>query len=98
MGHIRIGPLMRTREWGAVVELIEQGAEAARVAAASIAAAREDLSVAGRDPGVVEATFLLLRIPHAARQRNFSDALAAFGVSAPEPPQVMDIVAGIIHA
>ena len=67
MGHIRLGALPRTRDWDDVVELVTGGADAASVAALSCKAANAFFELATVDPGFLEAAWLLVQLPQAAR-------------------------------
>ncbi|MBY0457042.1 MAG: hypothetical protein K2V38_06880, partial [Gemmataceae bacterium] len=79
MGHIRLGPLPATRRWQEVVDILAAGAAAAQVATAAMNAAEKGLRAAADDPAVLEALWLLVRIPLAARQRDFAAALRELG-------------------
>jgi hypothetical protein len=82
MGHVRLGNLPQTRRWQEVVSLIEHGAAAGQVANASIRAAEAGLKDAGKDDGVVETTWLLVNLPHAAASEDPDAALGELGVAA----------------
>jgi len=98
MGHIRLGPLPRTRRWVAVVGLIRGGAAAAQVATAAAHAAEKWLARAANDPSVVEAVWLLLRLPHAARADDFCSALAGLRVHVPASPGLIGLVGAVSAA
>lgn len=98
MGHVRLGPLPRTRRWVHVVALIRGGAAAAEVSTAAAHAAENWLSKAANDPTVVEAVWLLLRLPHAARADDFPAALARLGVAVPAPPGLVGLVGAVSAA
>lgn len=72
MGHIRLGPLPKTKEWEEVVDLLRTRAPIGTVARASAAAAREGLRQAELDPGLAESFYLLAQLPRAARSETFS--------------------------
>lgn len=91
MGHIRLGPLPATRKWNAVVELIAGGAAASQLATATMNAAEGGLKAVADDPGVLEAVWLLVRIPLAARSPDFAAALRRCGLDVPEGPCLVDI-------
>ncbi len=94
MGHVRTGPLPATRKWQQVVRLIAGGAGASQMATAVTAAAEQGLKAAADDPGVVEAVWLLVRIPLAARTDQFGLRLRRCGVDVPDEPGVFDLLAG----
>jgi hypothetical protein len=95
MGHIRLGTLPRTRKWRQIIELIAGGASAAQLAIATTNAVTKELSSAARDPGVVEAVWLLLRLPIAARADDFADALRGYGLNVSDTPSLMDLAAAL---
>jgi hypothetical protein len=80
MGHIRLGTLPRTQKWEQVVGLVEKGADAAQIAAASADAAENGLERASDDQAFAYAFWLLTQIPQAARQPDFADQLLELGV------------------
>jgi hypothetical protein len=98
MGHVRLGPLPQTRRWVQVVALIRGGAAAPQVATAAAHAAETWLGKAANDPTVVEAVWLLLRLPHAARADDFPAALARLGVAVPAPPGLVGLVGAVSDA
>src|ERR1051325_2484187 len=63
MGHIKYGPLPRTCRWREVVDLVAGGASAAQLATATVNAAARGFREAANDRGVVEAYWLLVRLP-----------------------------------
>ncbi|MBX9582283.1 MAG: hypothetical protein K2X87_18425 [Gemmataceae bacterium] len=93
MGHVRLGTLPRSRRWGQVVELAGLGAGAAQMAAAVLHAADRHLAAAHQDPGVVAAVRLLLLLPVAARADDFAEGLRAIGLTVPDEPGLMDVLA-----
>ena len=98
MGHIRLGPLPRTRRWSQVIELLRLGAGAAQVANATVTAAERGLAGASADVGVVEAVWLLTRLPLAARADDFVMALRACGLNVSPSPGLMDVVGAVSEA
>lgn len=93
MGHVRLGPLPATRKWTEVVGLLAGGAGAAQLATATAAAAAQGLKAAANDPGVVEAVWVLARLPLATRSPDFAAALRGIGLPVPDHPGLMDVVA-----
>src|SRR5262249_51469620 len=91
MGHVRIGPLPATRKWQAVVGLIASGAGVAQLATATMNAAERGLNNATQDPGVLEAVWLLVRLPLAARATHFAEALRSSGLQIEDDPSLLQI-------
>ncbi len=83
MGHIHLATLPATRQWRAVVQLLDDRAAAGDVVRASALAAEADLATAANDPVLAEAVRLLASIPQAARSADFGEALRAIGVVLP---------------
>ena len=98
MGHQRMSPLPATRKWKQIIDLIAGGAGAAQLATATVTAAERGLKAAPDDPGVVEAYWLLVRIPLAARATDFADALRACGLRVAGDPGLLDIAAAFTDA
>src|SRR4051812_2506629 len=98
MGHIRTGPLPATRKWKEVIALIVGGAEAGQIATATVTAAAYGLKAAANDPGLVEAVWLLIRIPLAARTGDFAAALRGCGVDVADDPSVLNVAVGYSFA
>ena len=96
MGHVRLGKSPATRKWKEVVGLLG----AADVSVADIAnavekAADRTLREAVNDPGFVEAIWLFLKMPLAARSADFIGELLKLGIKAPETPTLTDLLVGI---
>lgn len=98
MGHNRLGTLPRSRKWKEVVRLIQGGAAAARVAGATLDAAERWFARAAKDPGVVEAVWLLMRLPLAARGDDFAAALRVCGLDVGDAPDLPEIIAAVTEA
>lgn len=98
MGHIRLGTLPRTRSWEEVIALIQHGASARQIAQATIRAAEKALSRAPQDPGVTEAVWLLTQLPRAAKEDDFSAALARCGLHVSGQPTLMELAAAFSDA
>ena len=98
MGHQYSSPYPRTPRWKRAIALIADGATAETVAAASTAAAEKGLLRAANDPGVVEAVWLLMHLPMAARSDDFADGLRACGMDVPDDPGLMDVVGAAADA
>ncbi len=93
MGHVRLGKLPRTRAWGQVVALLDEGAAVPQVAAASGAAAQATLRLAPNDPGFVHAFWLLTQLPLAARSAHYLAELRRLGFTLAGAPGLSDLAA-----
>lgn len=93
MGHIHLGVLPKSKLWRDVVAELIGGAPDGRVVSASARAAEKDLLRAANDPVFVEAVRLLLSIPLAARDENFSDGLRKAELQISDSPGLFEIVA-----
>jgi hypothetical protein len=91
MGHIKHSPSPASRRWWEVVGLI---ADRAAIAAATVRAGEKGLRAAANDPGVVEAFWLLVRLPLAARAPAFVPALRGLGGDVPGDFGVVDLGVG----
>lgn len=98
MGHIKYGPLPATRPWREVVQLIAGGASAAQLATATVHAAARWFRAAANDRAVVEAYWLLVRLPLAARAPAFRVALSDCGVHVPDDPGLLDLAVAYSEA
>jgi hypothetical protein len=98
VGHLRLYRLPDTPRWRRVVGLVAEGASVPEVANATIDAADEGLDRARTDEGLFHAVRLLAQVAYAARGEDFSQDLAALGVSVPAAPGVFDVVAGFSDA
>jgi hypothetical protein len=99
MGHVRLGRLPATRQWREVVSCLElEGFCLGALADAVARASNESLEVAMKDRAFVEALWLLIRIPQAARSHDFAAALAELGINVPANPSIADVVAGYDNA
>lgn len=95
MGHQRLGKLPASKKLPEIIGLLISGeASAAGLSDALTKAANDSLERALKDPAFVEALWLMVKIPQAAKADNFADALRAIGVPVPEKPSATDIVAG----
>ena len=98
MGHQKFGPPPRTVRWKRTVAMIAGGAAAGPVAAAAAAAAEGGLDKAAADHGVIEAVWLLMRLPLAARLGDFAGGLRDCGLDVPDDPGLMDVVGAVADA
>lgn len=86
MGHHELGRLSGSRKWRQVIALISGGADVQDVAAATSAAAENQMIDAGNDPAVKRAVWLLTQIPIAARQEDFASELRKLGLNVSDRP------------
>jgi hypothetical protein len=98
MGHQHLGRLPQTRKWRQVVQLIASGADVQDVAAATSAAAEQQMADASNDPAVQHAVWLLAQIPTAARKENFAAQLRTLGVLVGDRPTLLEIATAMSAA
>ena len=98
MGHVGLRTFPKTRFWDQVVELLEDGAPADEIAAASVRAADGALGKAVSDPALRETVWLLTQLPGAAHDTNYVSALRALGIKARTAPSLMSLLAGFGEA
>lgn len=98
MGHQFFRGASRARKWATVVGLIRGGADAAQIANATISTAETGLKHAANDQGLIEAVWLLTRLPLAARSDDFVDALRNCGLSVSETPSLIEIIGAVSAA
>ena len=98
MGHVRLKTLPKTRYWGQVVELLDEGATVTEIATASARAADKALSNAASDPALRHVVWLLTQLPAAARDPNFVDSLNTLGIHTRAAPSLMGLLAGFERA
>lgn len=98
MGHQRLGTLPRSKHWREVVDLIGGGADVAEIAAATSRAAEQSMIDASEDAAVQHAFWLMAKLPLAARTDNFETELRQLGVSVPQNPSLIEVVAGVMQA
>jgi hypothetical protein len=94
MGHVRLGKMPATRKWREVIALLgEDQPSIPYLANAVERAADRSLADAVNDPGFVEAFWLLLKIPSAAKSTDFSGELGKLGIKVPPEPTLADLLA-----
>ncbi len=98
MGHIKYGPLPKTRKWNEVVDLIAGGASAAQIATATVNAAERGFRSAAKDQAVIETYWLLVRLPLAARTPAFAPALRSLAVHVPNDPNLLELAVAFSEA
>ncbi|MDB5507120.1 MAG: uncharacterized protein JWR75_1758 [Devosia sp.] len=95
MGHVRLGRLPASRKWKEVIGYLSAADfSAAELAEAVASACDQSLERNKKDPALIEALWLLIRIPQAAKSKEFADALRELGVFVGEKPTVLDVVVG----
>lgn len=91
-----MGRLPASRKWQQVVQyLADPEVDLGRLAEAVSVAAEDSRAGAAKDPGFVEAFWLLIMIPQAAREHDVAKALRELGLIVPPDPSITDIVAGL---
>jgi hypothetical protein len=98
MGHQRLGTLPGSRKWQQVVQLIAGGADVKDIAAATSAAAEDQMQDASNDPAVQHAFWLLTQIPTAARKEDFHSELRKLGLRINDRPSLMEIATAMTDA
>lgn len=98
MGHVRLKTFPKGRSWSQVVELLDEGASAAEIAAASARAANGEFSKAESDPALRHVVWLLSQLPAAARSANYVGALNSLGLHASAAPSLMGLLAAFERA
>jgi hypothetical protein len=98
MGHQRLGTLPGSRKWRQIVQLISGGADVTEVAAATSAAAENQMADASNDSAVRRAVWLLTQIPLAARQVHFASELKKLGLRVGDQPTLFEVVAAMSDA
>lgn len=96
MGHVRLGQVPATKKWRQIIELLDSGDTLiAELAHAVEEASDRSLSEAVNDPGFVEALWLFLKVPQAARSKDFAAELQKIGLDVPSEPTTLDILAAL---
>jgi hypothetical protein len=99
MGHVLLGALPATKKWRQVVALLDTDELRVDEIARTVGRACDrSLAQAVNDPAFVEALWMLLEIPLAAKELDFRAALADVGISVPIEPTLADILAGFVDA
>lgn len=98
MGHLRVEPLPCTRQWNDIIGMLGIGAGVSQLATATLTAAERGMRAAPDDAGVVESLWLLVRLPVAARNEDFTVALRRCGLDVPDRPGLMNLVGAASEA
>ena len=76
MGHVRLGQPPASKKWGEIVGyLAEADVSVAELADAGAGASEKSLARATKDPAFIEALWLLLKVPQAAKAERFAEVL-----------------------
>lgn len=95
MGHIRLGILPASKKWREIVGYMAAGdVSVADIANAIADASDKSLQKAIKDPAFLDALWLLHKIPWAAKEQNFAEALAKIGIYVPDNPSRSELIAG----
>jgi hypothetical protein len=86
-----MGFLPRTRPWRKVIGLLEDGAAADQLSAATYQAAKGGLKTAAQDVALVHSFWLLTQIPLAAHKENFAQELQGRGLNVSNKPTLLEI-------
>jgi hypothetical protein len=98
VGHQHLGTLPGSLKWQQVVHLIGGGADVAAVAAATSAAAENQMADASNDVAVKRAVWLLTQIPIAARKDDFASELKALGLPIGDRPTLFEVSTAMMDA
>ena len=98
MGHQHLGTLPGSRKWQQVIQLISGGADVRDVAAATSAAAEQQMADASNDPAVKHAVWLLTQIPTAARKQDFAAELRKLGLRVSDRPTLLEVATAMTDA
>jgi hypothetical protein len=98
MGHQHLGTLSRSRKWREVIELISGGANVEEVAAATSAAAEQQMVDASDDPALKYSVWLLTQIPSAARKDDFAFELKQLGFRISDRPTLLEVATAMSGA
>jgi hypothetical protein len=95
MGHVRLGKLPASKKWREIVGYMAAGdISVADIANAIADASDKSLQKATKDPAFLDALWLLHKIPLAAKEQNFAEALAKIGIQVPDNPSRAELIAG----
>jgi hypothetical protein len=85
-----------SKKWKEIVRyLAEADVEVGELADATAVAAEDSLALWEKDPAFIEALWLLVKIPQAAREKEFAKALRRLGLTVPDDPTITDVVVGL---
>jgi hypothetical protein len=97
-GSQHLGILPGSQKWQQVVQLIAGGADVKDIAAATSAAAEDQMQDASNDPAVQHAVWLITQIPIAAGKEDFPSELRKLGLRINDRPSLMEIATAMANA
>jgi hypothetical protein len=95
LGHIHLGVLPNSKRWRDVVASMGRGDPDADIFAETARAIEHELSVAVREPLLVEAVRLMAMIPQAAKSDAFGRSLRDLGLPVSDAPDLMELITSI---
>ena len=98
MGHVLLGELPDTKRWKPILQYLNIGAGVEQITSSVVNSAKNGLKDAAHDLGVQEVFWLLVRLPFAAQEPNFAEALRGIGIDTPSYPALLDITLGLQEA
>lgn len=98
MGHSLLQGLPKTRQWKEVVGILQGGGSAPQIARAVMDAAKEGLVDAEHSKGLIEATYLLMQLPIAARSADPVQALCDAGIPVDKNFDLPGLLGGLAAA
>lgn len=95
MGHIKLNTAPNSKRWRKIIDLLNDGADAAQVARATIYATQRALTNLQDDSGFRESLQLLVAIGLAGGKTNPADYLRTAGIHLPAQPSITDLALAI---
>jgi hypothetical protein len=92
MGHIRLGNLHKTRRWTQVIDMLDAGVDAGKIASGALDASERAFVEAGHDPGFKYTVWLLTQVALAAKKEGFREELVRIGLDVPKAPGLFDVL------
>lgn len=99
MGQSRYGPLPRTRNWRAVVQLFDQAPRISTedVALATVRAAHSKINAQQNNPALAHCIWLLVQLPQAAREDKLPEFLERLEASPDAARSAGSLLAALSH-
>jgi hypothetical protein len=100
MGHIRLGEMPRTGYWRDVIKTLDLSDDPARIANVTAKAARQALEAAGRDDGISDVVYMLMKfVWSSSPKKDFRKELKDIGISTAEKDvTLLDLISGLSDA
>lgn len=98
MGHFRLGPLPKSRNWRQVVDLIANGADVNVVAEATMRACEKALSKVQNDAGFREAVHLMTQLAIAASKPDPIGHLSSVGMIISKNASIAEVALAVTEA